>query len=77
MTPAQQALSIPTVKSANLRKSNLGRWMGTVYDETTGIEFDVRQSGMFSWWASDDNGTRHHGRNLKRAVTKAIRANTN
>lgn len=70
------ALSIETVKSANLRTSQLvGQSIaGVVYDGSVGIEFDVRLT-RDGWVVNDDGGEEFSDLDLATALTKAINFN--
>lgn len=70
----QAALNIRTVKHVRLSTREHGGLGGTVYDESVGIEFDVRTDGC-KWNVNDDDGRTFSAFTLRRALRKAIAAN--
>lgn len=70
-TPSEKALDITTVKSAHFVADS-----GVVYDESVGIEFDVRYLDNGRWNVNDDEGRNYKSASLKRALRKAIKANS-
>jgi hypothetical protein len=76
-TPTESALSLDGVRSAYFWASNGGYWTGVVYHAPTDIEYDVRQTGRFNWYASDDDGFIHYGETVTGALRSAFKANTN
>jgi hypothetical protein len=65
------ALSIPSIKSAHFTERN-GQISGVAYDESSGVEFDVRTDGKIHWNVNDDEGRNFRGILLRTALTRAI-----
>jgi hypothetical protein len=75
-TPTESALSLDGVRTARFWAKG-EYWSGVVYHAPTDTEYDVRQTGTFHWYASDDEGFIHYGETVTDALRSAFRANTN
>lgn len=74
-TPSAEALAIEGVKSASFRQvAVVYMWKGVLYDEVTGIEYDVRQTEG-GWLVNDDAGRTFPGLTIAQAVEAARRDN--
>ncbi len=76
VAPTAKAREVPGITGVwFFRDHNIDRyWRGTVTDEETGQEYDVRQAA-FGWNVNDDLGRNHYGLTLRHAILKARAAN--